>query len=205
MPEDFFAGLAEEAAADMSRVPSDEKIARLRKMGQQFFDLQATRDDLEKRLKDANVALYEMRMKTMPELMAELRTDSIGLPGANVDIVAKPYYHANIAADWDDEKKEAAFAHIDEMGGGDIIKTTITIFFGRDQHDQMTEWLEKVRGLNLSFEPPEMRLGRAVQWNTLTAWVREQWGKVRGADEPKLDLEKLGATVGTEAVIKPRK
>jgi hypothetical protein len=201
MADDFFEQLAAEAA-DMSSVPTEAGTAQLREMAQRMVALDTQVTLLEAQLKAANIELWDLRTSKMPELMGKLHTDSFGLPEAGVDLVEEPYYKANISADWDDDKREAGFAELDRVGGGDIVANTVTVSFPRGHDNERTEWIEKVRGLNLTFDPPEMTERRAVPWNTLTAFVKEQFQ--RRGNPHALDLEKLGATVGTIVKIKRR-
>lgn len=195
---DFLKALQNEAAS-ADTTPSDQSLSRLNKMGREVVRLDAEVQRLERELKEANIELYDLRTKTMPDLMNELNTDRIGLAAEGVDIVLGSVVHANIAADWPQERKDAGFTHLEELGLGDIVKNTVTVVFPRGRYDDLLEWLEKVRGLNLPFEPPEMNIDKAVPWNTLTATVKEQLRKGTA-----LDLDKLGATVGMIVTIKKR-
>lgn len=197
-PDDFLEALQGEAAS-VDSTPSDSAIRRLNTMGREVVELDKEVQRLEAELKEKNIKLYELRTRTMPELMAELNTDRIGLMEEGVDIVLGNVVHANIAADWPQDKKDVAFEHLESLELGDIIKNTVTIIFPRGRYDDLLEWLEKVRGLNLPFEPPEMNVDKTVPWNTLTATVKEQLRKGTA-----LDLEKLGATVGMIVTIKKR-
>lgn len=191
----------ESEAADVSSIPSDDSLTRARRKAQELVDAERLRDELEQKLRDANVRLWDLKMREVPDLFAELGVDSLGLPGAGVDVEIGPYCKANISADWDTERREAGFEHLDALGAGDIVKNTITVTFPRGHDAERAEWLERVRGLNFSFEQPELVEARFVPWNTLTAFVKEQ--VQRGNTD--LDLEKLGAQVGTIAIIKKRK
>lgn len=198
MDRDFLSSLESEAA-DLSTVPTDAGAARLRIAASKMVALEKQKESLEAQLKATNVELFETKTRTLPDLFAEIGTDIIGVPDSGVDVKVVPYVHANIAADWDDEKKNAAFEHLESVGGGDIVKNTVTVVFTRGQYDELLEWIEKVKGLNLPFDPPDMTVAKTVPWNTLTAFVKEQVG--RGT---VLDLEKLGATVGSIAKIQKR-
>jgi len=196
--DDFLKALQTEAAS-LETMPSEQGLSRLNRMGRRIVTLDMEIKELQKLMDSKNIELYNLRTRDMPDLMAELNTDRIGLAAENVDIVLGMVYHANIAADWPEEKRDDAFAHLEEKGLGDIIKNTVTVVFGRNNYDNMNEWLEKVRGLNLSFEPPPVSIAKTVPWNTLTATVKEQVKK-----GTVLDLEKLGATVGMIVTIKER-
>lgn len=198
---DSFEDLLAQEAAQIDSTPSDAGLARLRKKGQEMLEMDQRIKTLENELKEANVAYWDVRTKDMPDLMAEIGLSSFTLSDGT-EVRVDPYYKANISADWPEDKREASFAHLDDLGAGDIIKTVVTVSFGRGMADELQEWLEKVRGLNFSFDPPPLEMGRSVPWNTLTAFVKEQVTRGKG---DKLDLELLGATVATIAKIVPPK
>lgn len=201
---DFFREMAAEAA-DMTFVPTEQNQARLRKMATRVVEVERRIKELEDEKKLLNVELYELQHKSMPDLMTEVGVDKIGLPESNADLVLKPYYKANISAEWPEEQRNAAFEHLDYLGLGDIVKNTITVVFPKGWDEERQEWLEKVRGLNLSFDPPEMVETRVVPWNTLTATIKEQYETGKEEFLQAVDLKLLGAEVGQIVNIKPRK
>lgn len=213
--DEFLRELSAEAA-DVSNVPTEANAARLRTMAVRMVELSRRKDEIEEELKAVNVELWGLRTSDMVSLMTELDQDSFGLASAGVDIKMVPYYHANIRADWPEEQREAGFSELDRVGGGDIVKNVVSVRFGRSQAALTTAFLEllgdssfqealadKVREIDPSSnhtELPARELTRAVQWNTLTAFVKGQ--VERGT---VLDLEKLGATVGSIVNIEKRK
>lgn len=207
-----FDEMAQEAAVDASRLPSDSGARRLATMGRRMVELEVLIKDLEAQTKRANMELWDLKTRDMPDLMAEIGQDRVGIPGdpsnpddPGYDVVLTTRTHANIGSDWEEERRDAAFEHLDELGAGDIVRNSVTVSFGKGQAEQREEWLEKVRGLNLSFDPPELVETRTVPWNTLTAWIREQLQRGRTEDQVQIDLPKLGATHGAYADIKRRK
>lgn len=194
----FLDELASEASVSSS-IPNEANLSRVRAKARELYDTSARVAELEAELKAAKTRRWELQMRELPDIMAEVGVDKIGLPGVDVDIVSRPYVRANISAEWDTERQESGFAEIERVGGGDIIRLTLSFNFGRGMYDELQEFLDKIKGLNLSFSPPEAEIAKTVPWNTLTAFVREQ--VERGT---VLDLDKLGATVGTIVVIKKR-
>lgn len=201
----FLEELAEQAA-DLSEVASDQGMARLRDKAQELVNTQREIAEAEKRLKELNARNLELAHKELPELMAELGSDKYGVAGANVDIILSDYAKANISADWEEEKREAAFAYLEELGVQDIIRTQVTFSFGRDQfaHAQTVVAMlhliaEKVDEFG-GTEIPVPTIKKSVPWNTLTATVKELHGK-----GVAIDLEKIGATIGMVVKVKERK
>jgi len=192
--------------------PSPDKVDRLRDAARRARDLELEIKQMEDDLANSKRELLAMRHEELPDLMSQAGTTlwAIVAEGNLPAFVAKsaPYYKANIAAEWDAERRQRAFDWIaardpDTKGPGprggdnpDIIKTVITIELGRGER----ELAQKVEaGLRKQGIPFSTRLD--VPWNTLTAFVRElvEARKVM----PPLDL--LGATVGRIVTIKPEK
>lgn len=199
MADDDFLASLEKEAADVSSIPSDAGLSRLRIAAQRMVEQRQRVEDLKEQLRVANIELYETETRTLPDLFAEIGTDRIGLPEAGVDVVVKPHVHANIKADWPEEQREAGYAHLEAVGGGDLVRNEVVVIFPRGHFDELQEWMDRVSKLNLPFDPPDMGVQKTVPWNTLTAFVKEQIK--RGT---VLDLEKLGATVGSVASIQKR-
>jgi hypothetical protein len=135
--------------------------------------------------------------------------DRIGLPDAAVDLVLEPFYHANIAVDWEPQRREEAFKWLEENGHGDLVKVNVMFSFRKEQLAD-ARWLQTAVkliqaaqaecGIETENTIPDPTMKMEVHYGTLTAFVREQ--VECGAELP---LEKLGATVGQIVKIKPRK
>ena len=180
-------------------VPED-RLDALRDMARQLRDKEREITDLDERLKATKVEAAEIRTKKLVDLMAEVGVDKVGLPAEGnypaCDAELKPYYHAVISADWEPEKRQAAFAWLDGAGHGDLIKTAITILLPRD---------DRAMALSIQHYLEQCNVAHTVQldvpWNTLTAFVREQVEKYHRTPP----LETLGATVGQVVKLKARK
>jgi hypothetical protein len=216
MADDAFLQQLAAEAADVQEIPSDEKIARLRAAAVEMVELSLDIDEREGQLNRDKERLWELRTRTLVSMMQDAGTDNLGLPGPGVDIVLANHTHANIKAEWPDEQREVGFAELDRVGGGDIVKNDVTFSFSRNQHVLVTCFLAVVDSAEFKnmvaetvrqadpktndTEVPDPTVRRAVPWNTLTAFVKEQ---VRRGTV--LDLEKLGATVGQIVKIEKRK
>lgn len=195
-----------DAEKDVSGVASDKELSGLREKAQELVEKEKAKKEAESTLKELNKEIYELQMTTLPSIMTELGMDRYGLAEAGVDIILGDYAKANIAADWEDEKREEGFAHLEELGVADIIRTEVSFSFGRDQYahavtlvamlNLMAERIEEFGGTEI----PVPSIKKSVPWNTLTATVKEllKKGEV-------VNLEKLGATVGNIVKIKERK
>lgn len=193
------AAVAAAIAETKSAVPQD-KLERVRDAVKKMRVTEREVADLEGQLKIKRASIYDLQHRELPDLFDEVGTDRIGLPPEGnmpgYDAVLAPYYHANISAEWPEERQAKGFGWLEEAGHGDLLKTLIIVELGRGQR-RRAEALEKhLAKKNFSYS---RKLG--VPWNTLTAWLREQVEKKRKT--PPLDL--LGATVGRVVKLTPRK
>lgn len=191
-----------EAIAQAPPAVSADKLAALRAKCFELRDTEQTKSNLVERLKEVDAQLTTLRHMTLPDLMDEAGTDKIGLPGAgnvkSYDVLLEPYYRANIAAEWAQERREAAFAALVQEEAEDIIKHTFTIQFGRGEEEAAHMLAELLKS-----EGYQYQVGLAVPWTTLTAWVKERFQG--GAPLSASVLEQIGATVGRIVKLKPRK
>ena len=200
----FMDELANEAA-DVSGVASDDQLKSLSEKAAEYVALDAEKTSLEEKLKKVNVSLTEMKHKTLPDIMLGLDVDRHGLASAGVDIVLEDYAKANISAEWEPEKQEIAFQHLEDLGVSDIIRTQVTFSFSKDQYahamtvvamlNLMAEKIEEFEGTEI----PVPSVKKSVPWNTLTATLKELHKK-----GVAVDLEKIGGTIGNIVKIKKR-
>ena len=200
----FMDELANEAA-DVSGVASDDQLKSLSEKAAEYVALDAEKISLEEKLKKVNVSLTEMKHKTLPDIMLGLDVDRHGLASAGVDIVLEDYAKANISAEWEPEKQEIAFQHLEDLGVSDIIRTQVTFSFSKDQYahamtvvamlNLMAEKIEEFEGTEI----PVPSVKKSVPWNTLTATLKELHKK-----GVAVDLEKIGGTIGNIVKIKKR-
>ena len=177
-------------------VPKD-KLQALRDQAEIYRNLVAEKTDLAERLTDTNKALNELEFKTLPDMMDELGIPRIDIEAEGnhpaIKIEAKPYYRANIAASWPEDKRQEAFGWLTDHGSGDLIKTSVTTAFPREDRDKAIEFARDLESKGLL---PVVK--EAVASQTLTAWLKEQVEK--HSSTPPLDV--FGATVGRRAIIK---
>jgi len=201
----IFEELAEEAK-DVSGVASDADLKTLSEKAAEFVALEQKKKVLESELENLNKDIHEMKHKTLPDIMLSLDVDKHGLASAGVDIVLEDYAKANISAEWEPERQDAAFAHLEELGVSDIIRTQVTFSFSKDQYahamtvvamlNLMAEKIDEFGGTEI----PIPSVKKSVPWNTLTATIKELHKK-----GVAVDLEKLGGMIGNIVKIKVRK
>jgi hypothetical protein len=182
---------------EAEHIPTDGDTSRLREKAMELGSVESELEKLAKRTTELNARKTALSFREIPDIMAELGIDSLGLPELNADIVEKPYYKASIPASWPDERRQAAFDWLEKNGHGSLVKVNVTVSFGKSELEKARELETLIRGWSNEHTP---ELSMDVHWGTLTSFVKEQVTK--GEVVP---LETLGAEVGRIAVINRRK
>lgn len=175
-----------------------DKLDAVRDAAEKLRDVESRIERLTEELETLNNQLNEMRRETLPNLFMETGIDRVTLADGT-DFVLKPYYHASIAASWPPEKREAAFAHLEEQGFGDVIKRQFNVMLPRGDAEAAKKLEAELNELGFSYS---QKLD--VPWATLTALVKEQFE----SGNKTLDLGIIGATAGmvvTDASKRKRK
>jgi hypothetical protein len=208
---------------DRVKEPSPDKLDELRKLVRNARVLKMEIERLEEDKAELERRYTKARTEVIPAFMEEnnIPAITIGKEGnyPAYDCVVRPYYRANIAADWEPAKKEEAFKYLESIGEGDLIKTAVTFYFPQEHYAAVSLFLKAVGRLKfvvkvaefvgrgkskrkivkkMTVKPPLAVVEKSVQWNTLSAWLRrrvERTGVV-----PKLD--KIGGSVGVVADLK---
>lgn len=125
--------------------------------------------------------------------------DAIKTP-EEVQLKLEDWAHANIAADWEPERREKAFEWLKENGCEGMLQTVVTVKFVRGE----SELVEKVvSALEAELGGVErIQVVDGVPWTTLTAFVRDEYFEKKREDLP---LELLGARVGKRARLSKEK
>lgn len=223
--------MAEASSIDLTTVPTEQASALLRDACQKLYDSTQELKALEAQVSAKKKDINQLESRTIPDIMMSIGQDKIGLPDAGehgVDIELKPYHHANIANDWDDERRAAAFNVLERNGDGDLIRNVITMSFTKGENEKVKAFLSSIDDVRFEelmrekateagalinhFELPPADIKMTVPWNTLTSYVKEQDTKgtlfrewMTQAEPPVDPVEALGATIGHVAKIKPRK
>lgn len=184
------ADILEEAEADASAPPPQDKLDKITELMGELRDIEVALTDIEERRSKLSERKRQILEKDLVDAMdgakvKNMTLDATGnLPSLKVECGA--YYHANIAADWPEEKRKKSFAWIDRYHPG-MLRSTITVSCGKGTRAQQKKIMALAAKLKM---PASCEFG--VPWNTLTAFVREQIEEEKRT--PPLDL--LGATVG---------
>lgn len=189
----FLASLTDSSEAD------NDKLQLLRNKVVEAKNLELEIEDLEHRLSELKHKLHEIHFKSLPDLFDEVGVDRIGVPATGnlpaFEAKCQPYYSANIAANWDPDRRAEAFAYLTDLGAGDLIKTSVALDFARDEREKAVELADKLKEEGLR---PNVK--ESVHSQTLTAWLKEQIE----INNTLPNLEKIGGQVGRIVKIKGR-
>lgn len=219
----IFDELADEAA-DLSAAPTDEQMSLLRDKCVEMTEAEAEVARLERELEAAKEKKNTLAHKELPDLFAQMGIDRFGLPDVGdfgADVVLSPYFKASIPADWPDDQKKVAFDHLEEIGGGDLIKVDVRFLLGKGEselarqlRDAVAQWAE-----HADVSIPEPSISQGVPWNSLTSFVKERYMREQGEDHlgmvrqaiedgtpapVSMDVNKLNATIGQVVKVKER-
>jgi hypothetical protein len=190
-------GFAEAAVADAKTEPSPDKLVKVKEHVKKVRSLSVEIEARDERTTELKAERYQMLSKTLPDMFVELGIKTLELePEGNYPAFvarAAPYYKANIAADWPDEKRAASYDWLRRNNLGDIIKTEFVIELGRGTAKQQKALKAALKKLKIPFSVSE-----GVSHSTLTAIFKdmvEKEGKV-----PPLDV--LGASMGTVVSVR---
>lgn len=192
--------LLDEMEADAAAPKSEDKLERVRDRVRRLRDLEFENDDLAAKVKKNNEQINELKNKTLVDML-----DEVGLGGMKVnaegnmppyEIQLGDYYKANIPED----NQAGAYRWLTEQGHDDLIKTTFSIEFGLGEADDVKVFEKLLVKNEVAYSKKQ-----GVPWNTLTAFVKEQY-EVKKKPLTKKVQALLGATVGRVVkVVKEKK
>jgi hypothetical protein len=170
---------------------SPDKLAELRSLVVRARDLTLERKQIDESSKVCGRELRDLFFTKMPTFMDEIGVAALAIEGEGnypgVEAKVSAFYKANIAADWPDEKREAAFKWLDKHGHGDLIKTQVVVLLPRGEHAQAKKVEAALKKIGVDYS-----ISQAVPHTTLSAWLKEQVEKF-GTIPP---LETIGGTIG---------
>lgn len=194
------AALAAAIAAGPPAGASEDRLEALRGMVRRARDLEERKAELAEELRLVGEELERLYFTDVPDLMDEVGVDRVGLQAEGnhgaTDATAQPFYSANIAASWPEERRRAAFSWLEGNGHGDLIKTEVVVKFPREARARAIKFAAQAEKSGLS---PVVR--ESVHSQTLTAWLKEQ--VEQHGEMPPLDV--VGGFVGRVVRLKERK
>lgn len=186
-------------AAD-NLVPDKAAIEKLSERAKELMQKDEEIKALEKKLEEAKDEQKKLARQILPDLFDECGLDKIGVPDQLFDVVMKDKYFASISGQWPEDQREAAFDLIEEFGGGDMIATTVSVSFAKNEKPLAEELKKRLEGLNW-LEGRPVKLVRAIHWGTLSSWLREMY---QDETKAKIPLAPIGGDVARVCEVKPR-
>ncbi len=179
--------------AESNVAPSDEGKASVARLAARLSALDDEVATLDEALKAKKKEKQRVEEQDLPEAM-----DAIGMSEFKLTtgekITVKTFYTANITA----EKKDEAFAWLDAHGHGGIIKTEVSVAFGRGDLELARKFEEYCRSFEDMAVQPAFE--QSVFWSTLRKFVEEQ---ITAQNE--LDQDLFGVYIGRKATVKASK
>jgi hypothetical protein len=191
----------DDAPAAPAYVPGTDAGLHVQKLVGLAVEYERRRAQLERALEALKASQVRLLHEELPAAMdtASLR-DTTFAPGPllnsnhPVSVQVVPFYRANIAADWDEERRTNSFNHLNEIGAADLIKVNIIIPFGRSERGRAMELAAR-----LAEAEYVVTIKEGVHNATLTSWLKE---KSRRSVVSQETLDHVGGFVGRIASVK---
>lgn len=186
--------LLEQMDVDAAQEAGPDRLQHCKTKVRELRDHVAELEDLEAKVKEKKATILEIRRKELVDLL-----DKAGIPSLTLaaegnspefTVSTKTIYHANIP----EENKDAAYRWLKEHDQDYMIKTIFSISFGLDEAKECAAFEKKLAKITGDYERKQ-----AVPWNTLTAWVKEEFEAGRKLSAKVMGL--LGAEHYREAII----
>lgn len=189
-----------EVLADMVRSETlkanPDKLSLVKKAAVKAANLELEIKDLEERLAEARSALHVVTAVELPDLLTQAGMSEFTLkPSGNLPpkkFKLSPYYSANIAVGWPEERRSRALKSLEENDASWLIKTEVSIRFPQHEREIAKMFIDQLGHGGYDFQVKE-----SVHHGQLTKWLR---GRIEeGKSYPPLD--DIGASVGQRVVI----
>jgi len=148
----------------MTDLPPDSEMSSLAALGQDLVAAEESVFLAEHKLKLAKAARDNIANVQIPDLMKELGVEFIGMAGGRRVDVKSILSVTPLAAD-----RPLVFAELEKQGAGSLIKTTVSVPFGRGQDAEVQALLELLQDKGLAG-----KLDKKVEPQTLKKHVRDR-------------------------------
>jgi hypothetical protein len=164
-------------------------LTRLVALGEQLVSRRAELEALEEQVKHFKAGVLQLEREDIPMLMAEIGVNQVTLTSGQT-ITLKEDCDARIS----DANKPAAFGWLLKNGFGGIIKTAVSVAFGRGDRETAAKITEELRD---RYPERTVEMEEVVHPQTLKAFVKE---RMAAGDAIPVDL--FGVYVYNKAVSK---
>lgn len=179
------------ASKSERRVPSDDAMARATALAEEIIIAKEIVAQQEESLRSAKERLRTLDEVELPELMAELGLIEFKMNDGSKVTIKEDVYGG--IGPLDEKAKAAAMDYVEANNGGPLIKTNVSLAFGKNQHNEALSLAGELRekGYEVSVE-------NGIHSQTLKKFVRELQD-----DDKIVDLELLGMISLRKAIITP--
>lgn len=168
----------------------DSMLSSMIKLANEMFELETTKEDVEKELKEINLRLNTIKSSELPDMFGELGLSEFKLENG-IKLKVQDFVSGSLPKD--ETKRKEAIAWIEANDGSDLIKTKIGMEFTKNQHNMAIDVAERLKE-----EGYEVDCKSDIHSQTLCSFARE---RLKNGDE--LPIELLGLYVGkTTKVVK---
>ena len=143
----------------------NDQLQHLQALTTQMEESLAEVAGLEAKLKEANDNKRRLQEDILPEAMRETGQDVLKLPSGKY-LVLENEIKARIPSNG----KEEAYAFLEDIGEGGMIKRTITCDFRRDQEEEAETALNALQCAGFT----QAYVEKKHAWNTFQSWVEKQ-------------------------------
>jgi len=188
------------AASESPPVTPADRLEKLNTKLARVRDLKLQVLDCTEKLTAANKELNELTFNELPDMFsaAGMRTHGLAALGnlPRLDAELKPYYKANIAADWEPEARDRGFKTLESLDAEHLVKSKITVELQRGD-------IKTARKIMAGFDKAKIPyvVALSVHHGTLTAWLCERYTKKLGDLTPG-QLEAIGGRVASVVEVK---
>lgn len=146
----------------------DVNLSAVEKLVEGLLQKEKELGELEEKVSFKKKEIDDLKTRTIPDAMGKLKQVKVDYGGVTWTVSVEPVIRANIAK----ENRPKAFEWMDSSGHGDLIKTEITMSYGRNELPQAKQTIEKLKVMGIAAE-----LNQDVHWATLNAFAKEQLNK----------------------------
>lgn len=178
---------------------SKASLPKITAKARELRDTELKLKELEEQLKDLNSRKQTLMRETLPNLLQEAGLTSLTIEKEGnypaFELKLSPYYSANIAAGWPEDKRQKGFKTLVDEGASDLIKVNVSVEFDKGDHKKAQKIVKELakQGLNVAMK-------ENVHFQSLTAWLKDQ--VENHSHMPP--LEDIGGTVGQVVKMKEK-
>jgi len=186
------------------QAPSADRLTAIKAKVAELRDLTQELKDLEDRLEETKGKKTALETVTLPDMMTAAGMDKFGLEAEGnspaYDASVEPLVRANIAAGWEEERRQKGFEVLRKIGGEQLIKTVVMFEFDPKDRAEAREFMEKCDAMGFIGEEK-----LAVNHNSMASWLKAEVNAQPPRVPTPAQLEAIGGFVGRTVKIKKRR